>query len=92
MVPNLNSRPDNASSSWRERLPSAAFWLQSAACAVVGWTLWHGGAGTPVATAGDGAATPLTQAANPAAAAADDSSAAATASPSAAAAGASPGV
>jgi murein DD-endopeptidase MepM/ murein hydrolase activator NlpD len=25
------------------RLPSAAFWLQAAACAVVGWTLWHGG-------------------------------------------------
>jgi murein DD-endopeptidase MepM/ murein hydrolase activator NlpD len=25
------------------RLPSAAFWLQAAACAVVAWTLWRGG-------------------------------------------------
>ena len=25
------------------RLPSAAFWLQAGACAVVGWSLWHGG-------------------------------------------------
>ena len=65
--PNLNSGPDRASSRWRERLPSAAFWLQSAACAVVGWTLWHGGLSNPAAGASDGAATSPTQAANPAA-------------------------
>src|SRR5579863_5375743 len=49
--PNLNSGPDSASSRWRQRLPSAAFWLQSAACAVVAWTLWHGGLSTPAADA-----------------------------------------
>ncbi len=84
--PKLNSGPDRASSRWRERLPSAAFWLQSAACAVVGWTLWHGGLSTPAAGASDGAATPPTQAANPAAAA-DDTSVAASASAPVAAAG-----
>jgi murein DD-endopeptidase MepM/ murein hydrolase activator NlpD len=89
--PNLNSGPDRASSRWRERLPSAAFWLQSAACAVVGWTLWHGGLSNPAAGASDGAATPPTQAANPAAAA-DDTSVAASASAPAVAAGAAPAV
>ncbi|HEY4749183.1 MAG TPA: hypothetical protein VIH60_02220, partial [Steroidobacteraceae bacterium] len=89
--PNLNSGPDRASSRWRERLPSAAFWLQSAACAVVGWTLWHGGLSNPAAGASDGAATSPTQAANPAAAA-DDTSVAASASAPAAAAGAAPAV
>lgn len=84
--PKLNSGPDRASSRWRERLPSAAFWLQSAACAVVGWTLWHGGLSTPAAGASDGAATPPTQAANPTAAA-DDTSVAASASAPVAAAG-----
>jgi murein DD-endopeptidase MepM/ murein hydrolase activator NlpD len=87
--PNLNSGPDRASSRWRERLPSAAFWLQSAACAVVGWTLWHGGLSTPAAGASDGAATPPTQAANPTAAA-DDTSVAASASAPVAAAGTAP--
>jgi|HubBroStandDraft_4_1064222.scaffolds.fasta_scaffold14542_2 murein DD-endopeptidase MepM/ murein hydrolase activator NlpD len=89
--PNLNSGPDRASSRWRERLPSAAFWLQSAACAVVGWTLWHGGLSNPAAGASDGAATSPTQAANPAAAA-DDTSVAASASAPATAAGAAPAV
>ena len=92
MAPQLNSGPDSASSSWRQRLPSVAFWLQSAACAVVGWTLWHGGLSTPAADARDGAASPATQAAKPAAAAADDSTVAASASDPAAAAGASPSV
>src|SRR5580700_7782270 len=92
MAPQLNSGPDSASSSWRQRLPSVAFWLQSAACAVVGWTLWHGGLSTPAADARDGAASPATQAAKPAADAADDSTVAASASDPAAAAGASPSV
>ncbi len=92
MAPQLNSGPDSASSSWRQRLPSVAFWLQSAACAVVGWTLWHGGLSTPAADARDGAASPATQAAKPAAAAAADSTVAASASDPAAAAGASPSV
>ena len=64
-LPTSTSGPDRASSRWRERLPSAAFWLQSAACAVVGWTLWHGGLSIPAAGASDGAASPADAAAIP---------------------------
>jgi len=60
MAPNSTPEPKR-DSSWRQRLPSAAFWLQSAACGVVAWTLWHGGLSTPAAdaNAAPGSAAPL---------------------------------
>ena len=39
----LNFRFDRERLAALRRLPPAAFWLQAAACAVVAWTLWHGG-------------------------------------------------
>jgi murein DD-endopeptidase MepM/ murein hydrolase activator NlpD len=40
----------------RLRAPSAAFWLQVAACAVVTWTVWHGDLSQPLASNGPGSA------------------------------------
>jgi murein DD-endopeptidase MepM/ murein hydrolase activator NlpD len=39
----LNFKFDRERFAGLRRLPSATFWLQASACAVVGWTLWHGG-------------------------------------------------
>ena len=67
------------------RRPSAAFCLQAAACAVVAWSLWHGGlsapaepAAEPAAPATDGAPAP---APSPAAAAAKPGAVMAAATP-----------
>src|SRR5580704_15246591 len=40
MDPNTPPPPDNG--FFKVRWPSAAFWLQAGACAIVGWSLVHG--------------------------------------------------
>ena len=56
--------------SWLSHKVSAAFWLQSGACAVVAWSVLHGGVTLPPAspTAGDAGTGPMAAASGPSAA------------------------
>src|SRR5436189_2233620 len=53
--------------SWLSHKVSAAFWLQSGACAVVAWSVLHGGITLPPAspTAGDAGTGPMAAALGP---------------------------
>jgi murein DD-endopeptidase MepM/ murein hydrolase activator NlpD len=67
MAPHSTPGPHRAT-SWRQRVPSPVFWLQSGACAVVAWTLWHGGLSIPRADTNTaaGSASPVAADAPPA--------------------------
>src|SRR3974390_2776565 len=44
---------------YKLRMPSLMFWLQAAACAVVAWSLFHGGLGGSVGRGGNRTAAPM---------------------------------
>jgi murein DD-endopeptidase MepM/ murein hydrolase activator NlpD len=44
---------------YKLRMPSLMFWLQAAACAVVAWSLFHGGLGGSVGRGNNGTAAPV---------------------------------
>ena len=56
----LNFKFDRERLAALRRLPSAAFWLQVSACAVVVWTLWHGGLVSDAAPSANSSAHPNT--------------------------------